>query len=93
MHLCFICTFMSDAVLSDCPLLPSVAQQQNVTEYQQEGSPCAAVPPTSASDVVGQHNKIGGVTFVTDPVYHQKIKTIYSNCQKHVYMYTLHIVI
>ena len=40
------------------PLLPSVAQQQHVTEYWWEGSTSIAIPPTSASDVVGQHNKI-----------------------------------
>ena len=45
------------------PLLPSVAQQQNVMEYWWEGSTSAAIPPTSASDVVGQHNKIGDITF------------------------------
>jgi len=32
-------------------------------EYRQEGSTSTAIPPTSASDVVGQNNKIGGLTF------------------------------
>jgi len=45
------------------PLLPSVAQQQNVMEYCWEGSASTAISPTSASDVVGQHNKIRGDTF------------------------------
>jgi len=45
------------------PLLPSVAQQQNVMEYGWEGSTSTAISPPSASDVVSQHNKIGGVTF------------------------------
>ena len=36
------------------PLLPSVTQQQHVMEYWWEGSTSAAVPPTSASNVVGQ---------------------------------------
>ena len=44
------------------PLLPSVTQQQNVLEYWQEGSTSTAVRPTSASDTVGQCNKIGGIT-------------------------------
>jgi len=28
-----------------------------------EGLTSTALPPTSTSDVVGQHNKIGGITF------------------------------
>ena len=55
-HLCFIHTSISDTILSDCPLLPSVTQQQRVTEYWWEGSACPAVPPTSTSDAVG-HRK------------------------------------
>ena len=45
------------------PLLPSVARRKNLTEYWREGSTSTAIPPTSASDVVGQRNKIGGFTF------------------------------
>jgi len=47
------------------PLLSSVTQQQNVMEYWWEGPTPTVMPPTSASDVVGQHNKIGGITFGT----------------------------
>ena len=47
------------------PLLPSVAWHQNTTEYCQEDSTSTAIWPTSASDTVGQHNKIGGITFAT----------------------------
>ena len=32
-------------------------------EHQWEGSTSAAIPPTPASDVVGQYNKVGGITF------------------------------
>jgi len=32
-------------------------------EYWWEGSTSTAISPTSASDVVGQRNKIGGITF------------------------------
>ena len=42
-------------------LLPSVTQQQHVMEYWWEGSASTAIPPTSASDAVGQHNKIEGI--------------------------------
>jgi len=53
------------------PLLPSVIQQQNVMEYWQEGSISTAVPPTSASNVMGQNNKIGGITFRESLVFQQ----------------------
>ena len=32
-------------------------------EYWWEGSASTAIPPTAASDVVGQHNKIGDIIF------------------------------
>jgi len=47
------------------PLLPSVAancRQQNVAAYWWEHSTPTAIPPPSASGVMG-HNKIGGVCF------------------------------
>jgi len=44
------------------PLWPSVTQQQNVTGYGQEGSASNAMP-TFTSEVMGQHNKIGSLTF------------------------------
>lgn len=47
------------------PLLLSATWQQNVTECWWEGSVSTATPPTSASDIVGQHTKIGGITFKT----------------------------
>ena len=47
------------------PLLPSVTEQQNVTKYRWEGSTSTAIPSTSASDIMAQHNKIGGTTFRT----------------------------
>jgi len=43
-------------------LLPFVAQQQHVMGYWWKGSASTAIPPPSASNVVGQH-KIGGITF------------------------------
>ena len=45
------------------PLLSSVARQQNLTEYWQEGSTSTAISPTSAADIVDQHNKIGVINF------------------------------
>jgi len=61
-HRCFTCTSLSYTTLSDCNLLPSVPWQQNVKEYFWKGSTCTAIPPAFTSDVVGQHNKIGGLT-------------------------------
>ena len=43
-------------------LQPSVTWQQNVMGCCWEGSVSTAIPPTSVSDVLGQHNKIGGIT-------------------------------
>jgi len=43
--------------------LPSVTRQQNVTKYWWEGSNSAVIPTTFTSDIVSQHNKIGGITF------------------------------
>ena len=48
--------------MSDCILLPFVTQQQHVMEYWWEGSASIAIPPTSPSDIVCQHNKMGGTT-------------------------------
>ena len=42
-------------------VLPFVLQQQNVKKYWRKGS--TAMLPTAAFDVVGQHNKIGGIIF------------------------------
>ena len=64
MHFFFIHASMTDVIVSDCP-----SQQQHVTEYWQEGSTSTAKPLTLTSDVMGQHNKIGGVTFRADLVH------------------------
>ena len=45
------------------PLLPSVTWQQHVTEYWRKDSTSTGVTLTSASNIVGQNNKIGGITF------------------------------
>ena len=44
------------------PLLPPVVRQQNVMEYCWEGSASTVRPPTSASDIMGQHNEVGHTT-------------------------------
>jgi len=68
-------TFASYVLPSQTPLchtalfLPSVSWQQNVMEYQWEGSTSTAIPPTSIPNVLGQHNKIGGITFGAILIY------------------------
>jgi len=49
------------AFCQTAPLLPSVTQQQHGTLVARF-DPCCT-PPTSAPDVVGQHNKTEGITF------------------------------
>jgi len=62
----------SSSMMSFCQtahLLPFVIWQQNVTEYRQESSASAAIPPTSISDVMGQDQKIGGLSFRAALIY------------------------
>ena len=54
---------MPDTIYQTAPLLPSVTQQQNVSEYGQKGSASTAIPPPSTCDAVGQHDKTGSITF------------------------------
>jgi len=50
-------------------LLPSVPWQQNLIKHYLKCSFATALPPVLKSDVVGQHNKIGGITFGADQVH------------------------
>ena len=80
-------SFASDALLCQtpfcqtAPLLPSVTQQQNVMEYW-EGSASTAIPPTPTSDIMGQHNKIGGTTFgaALDKGKINPVKSVFWGC-------------
>jgi len=45
------------------PLLPSVTQQQHEIEYCCDGSTSTAIPPTSSSAIMAQHNEIGSIAF------------------------------
>jgi len=45
------------------PLLLSIAQQQDGKECWWEGSASTAIPPASVSEDMGQHHKIGCITF------------------------------
>ena len=51
------------------PSLISVTWQQNVTKYWWEGSTSTAIPPIFVSDIMGQHNKMGGITFGAGLIY------------------------
>lgn len=55
------------------PLLPYAMQQQNVTDYCQEGQTFTAISPTSYFDVRCQHNKIGSIIFGAALVHKIKI--------------------
>ena len=52
---------MSDTICQTVPLLPSVTWQLHVSEYCREGLSSTVIPPTSASDIVSQYSKIGGI--------------------------------
>ena len=62
-------TFTSSTLSCQTPfcqialLLPSVTWQQNVLEYWWESSTSNVISPASVSDVMGKHNKIGGIIF------------------------------
>ena len=45
------------------PLCYHLLHGNNVMEYLQEDSASTVILPTSAPDVMGQHNKTGGITF------------------------------
>ena len=62
-HLYFIYPSTLDTILSDCPTAAICHIAKNVMENWWEGSSSTAVPPTSASDFVHQHNKVKGITF------------------------------
>ena len=68
-HLHFICTSISDAILSDCP---SAAICHKVTDCYGilvEGPASTAIPPPSTFDIVSQHSEVGGSTFGAALIY------------------------
>ena len=50
--------------------------------YWWERSTSIAIPPTSASNIMGQHNEIGGVTFGAAIIYQIK-KQLFNKKMKH----------
>ena len=58
-------------------LLPSGTWQWNLTEYCQEVSTSTAIPSITASDTVGQNNKIGGHYFQSIPCVHKCSRTTF----------------
>lgn len=55
--------FLVTPFCQTAPLQPFAVWQQNVMEYCCKDLACTVIPLTSAYDVVGQHNKVGGITF------------------------------
>lgn len=75
-------------VCQSAPLLSSVTQQENGTEYCWEGWASTAVPPTSASDIMGHDNNIGGINFRAALLYtHIYFLATESTIQKYSYLY------
>jgi len=60
---CFICISIPEAILSDCLSATICHTPTKFNRNWQEGSFSIALPLISASDVKGQHIKIGGTTF------------------------------
>lgn len=56
-------------IYQTAPLLTYVTEEQNVMEYLWETSHSTAIPPKSASDVLDQYNKIGGIIFLENLIY------------------------
>ena len=64
-QLCFTHTSMSDAVVSDCPSAAICPTAKKITGYWQEGSTFAAIPPVSASDVMGIREQEAAPVFIS----------------------------
>ena len=62
LHLYFIRISMSDAFCQTTLLLPSVTWQQTVMRYWWLDWTSTAISPTPASDIMGQHNNVRGIT-------------------------------
>jgi hypothetical protein len=56
--------------------------QQNLTDYWQEGSTSTAISPTSTSDVMAQHNKIGDFNFEVTLIFMIYRTVAYLSAQK-----------
>ena len=60
---CFIHTAMSDAILSDCPSAAICHTATTCNGILVGRFSLCCHPSTSAYDLVGRHNKLGGITF------------------------------
>jgi hypothetical protein len=58
-----LCTSMTYAILSDYSSAVICRMTTILIDYWREGSTSTVIPPISASNVMGQHNKIGCITF------------------------------
>ena len=65
-HLCFTCLSMSATILSDCPsaaICHIAATCNGILVARFNLYCCWCISPTSVSHVIGQQNKIEGITF------------------------------
>ena len=67
---------MSDTILSDCPSAAVCHPATNVAECWGDDLTSIAIPPPSTSDVVGKHNKIGGITVRAALIFHCSYKDL-----------------
>lgn len=62
-YLYFICTSMSGVILSDCPYAAICHTGTNYNGILAGRFTLLAYQPTSTTDIMGQQNTIGGMTF------------------------------
>jgi hypothetical protein len=68
---------ISDINLPDCSSAAIFRMATKLANYWREGSTFTAIPPASASNIVGQYNKIGDITFEAHFVYAYKTQESY----------------
>ena len=68
---------MSDTIVSECPSAAICHTATTCSGHWWEGSPSTVVPPAPASDAVGQHNKIGGITLAAALVEYSELHLRY----------------
>jgi hypothetical protein len=79
---------MSDAILIDCSTVAICHTTTKLTVHWREDSTFTTTSPTSASDVVGQQNKIGGIVYGTPYVVYMEKRGMHLwfwwECQKEI---------
>ena len=74
-HLCFMRTSLSDGILSDCPSAAICHTATKCKGILARRFHLTVTPPTPASDIVVQHNKMGGITYKAALIHYVQIST------------------